>query len=183
LPFESIIQVDAAMNPGNSGGPLLDTHGRPVGMSTAIATKTGESAGVGFAIPVDRIKRVVPELIRYGKVTRPDIGIDTVVLTERGLMIRTLVPGGPAEHAGLRGFRIVRQRERRGNMILERTAVDPSSADIIVAVDGHPVRTLDDFLSRVEAKKPGEQVVVTIIRAGRKMEVPVRLRVSPVERP
>lgn len=174
--IKSIIQVDAAMNPGNSGGPLLDTHGRVIGMSTAIASTTGESAGVGFAIPVDRIKRIAPELIQYGKVTRPDIGIDTVVLTEQGLLVRTLVPGGPAERAGLRGFRIVRQQRRRGNLIFEQSTVDPSSADVIVAVDGHPIRTLDDFLSQVEAKKPGDQVVLTIIRQGKKVKLPVQLQ-------
>jgi S1-C subfamily serine protease len=176
--MKSIIQVDAAMNPGNSGGPLLDTHGRVIGMSTAIASTTGESAGVGFAIPVDRIKRVVPELIQHGKITRPDIGIDTVVLTENGLLIRTLVPGGPAERAGLRGFRVVRQRRRQGNLIFERTTEDLSSADVITAVDGHPTRSLDDFLSRVEAKKPGEEVVLTILRQGQQIKLPVRLEAS-----
>jgi S1-C subfamily serine protease len=176
--MKSIIQVDAAMNPGNSGGPLLDTRGRVIGMNTAIASKTGESAGVGFAIPVDRIKRVVPELIRYGKVTRPDIGISVVELTERGLRIRALVPGGPAQQAGLQGCRVIRQRQRRGPMIIERDTIDRSAADVIVAVDGQAVRTLDDFLSCVEAKQPGASVVLTIDRQGRRMDVAVRLRAT-----
>ncbi|OHB76773.1 MAG: hypothetical protein A2W31_12525 [Planctomycetes bacterium RBG_16_64_10] len=177
--MKSIIQVDAAMNPGNSGGPLLDTRGRVIGMSTAIASKTGESAGVGFAIPVDRIKRVVPELIRYGTVTRPDIGISVVELTDRGLRIRALVPGGPAEQAGLEGCRVARQRSRRGPLIIERDTIDRTTADVIVAVDGKEVRTLDDFLSCVEAKKPGEDVVLTIDRQGQRMDVAVRLQAAP----
>jgi S1-C subfamily serine protease len=147
-----------------------------IGMNTAIASRTGQNTGVGFAIPIDRIKRVVPDLIRFGKVTRPEIGITSVVMTEHGLLIRSLMPGGPAEQAGLRGSRVVRQRQRQGFLILERQMVDPSAADVIVAVDGQPVRTLDDFLSLVEAKKPGDVAVLTVIREGKAIEVAVTLR-------
>jgi S1-C subfamily serine protease len=94
--IKSVIQIDAAINPGNSGGPLLDSHGRLIGMNTAIASKTGQNTGVGFAIPVGMIGRVVPQLIEKGKVTRPEIGISRVYQTEVGLLIATLVPGGPA---------------------------------------------------------------------------------------
>src|SRR3974390_2705092 len=98
-----MIQIDAAINPGNSGGPLLDSHARMIGMNTAIASKTGESAGVGFAIPINTIARVVPQLIQSGHVRRPDSGIAKVYQTDHGLLIAMLVPNGPAERAGLQG--------------------------------------------------------------------------------
>src|SRR5688572_20591443 len=145
--MRSIIQIDAALNRGNSGGPLLDTRGRLIGMNTAIASSTGENTGVGFAIPVDTIKRVVPQLIATGKVVRADAGIQRVAITERGLMIATLEPNGPAERAGLRGFRIVREQKRRGLIVLEERRVDRSQADTIVAVDGEKATTTDTFLS------------------------------------
>ena len=95
--MKSMIQIDAALNRGNSGGPLLDTRGRLIGMNTAIASSTGENTGVGFSIPVDAVKRVVPQLIATGKVTRPEAGISRVYQAEQGLVIATLTPGGPAE--------------------------------------------------------------------------------------
>jgi S1-C subfamily serine protease len=173
--MKSIIQIDAAMNPGNSGGPLVDTSAQVIGMNTAIASRTGQNTGVGFAIPVNRIKRVIDDLIRFGKVSRPDIGIFEVVQTEQGLLIRSLVPGGPAEQAGLRGFRVVRRRERQGFFNIERKMIDPGAADLITGVDGTPIQTADDFLSLVETKKPGDEVVLTVVRAGRAIQVPVRL--------
>ncbi len=169
--IKSIIQVDAAINPGNSGGPLLDSHGRLIGMNTAIASKTGQSAGVGFAIPVNLISRVVPQLLMYGHVIRPDVGIEAVYETDHGLLITQLRPNGPADRAGLRGPGIIRRR--RGPFVFER--VDFSSADLIVAVDGERVQTWDDFMSIVERKKPGDRIVVTVIRNGRKVDIPVIL--------
>jgi len=97
--LKSIIQIDAAINPGNSGGPLLDAHSRLIGVNTAIASATGQNTGVGFAVPVNTISRVVPQLIANGRVTRPEVGIGKVFQTEKGLLIATLVPGGPAEKA------------------------------------------------------------------------------------
>jgi S1-C subfamily serine protease len=173
--IKQIIQIDAAINPGSSGGPLLDTRARMVGMNFAIASKTGESAGVGFAIPVNTIARVVPQLVRYGKVIRPDIGIARVFETEKGLMIATLTPGGPAERAGLRGPRIVRQQRRQGPLVYNYQTVDRSAADLIVGLEGRPIKTADDFLSILDVKQPGDQVVVKIIRGGRETNVPVRL--------
>ena len=102
--IRSIIQIDAAINPGNSGGPLLDSRGRLIGMNTAIASSTGQSAGVGFAVPVGSIARVVPQLIERGRVIRPDAGISRVLQTEKGLVIATMIPKGPAEQAGLADF-------------------------------------------------------------------------------
>lgn len=173
--IKQIIQIDAAINPGSSGGPLLDSRARMIGMNFAIATKTGESAGVGFAIPINTIARVVPQLIQHGKMIRPEIGIARVYQTERGLLIATLVPGGPAEKAGLRGPRVVRQQKRQGPFIYQYQTIDRSAADLIVGLDGQPVKTADDFLNLLESKQPGDQVVVTVIRGGRQVDVPVRL--------
>jgi S1-C subfamily serine protease len=173
--LKSIIQIDAAINPGNSGGPLLDSHGRMIGMNTAIASKTGESAGVGFAIPINTIARVVPQLIQNGRVRRPDSGIARVFQTDRGLLIATLVPGGPAEHAGLQGPRIKKEQRRQGPFTYEYQSVDRAAADLIVAVDGRPIKTADDFLDAIEVKQPGEVVTVTVVRAGQQRQVPLRL--------
>ncbi len=173
--MKSIIQIDAALNQGNSGGPLLDSRGRLIGMNTAIASRTGENTGVGFAIPVNNIQRVVPQLIENGRVIRPDLGITRVYQVEQGLVIATLAPGGPAEQAGLRGFRLVRQQQRRGPFVYEETQIDRSTADLIIAVDGQRVRVADDLLSIVDQKRPGEETVLTVIREGREIQVAVIL--------
>jgi S1-C subfamily serine protease len=177
--IKSIIQIDAAINPGNSGGPLLDSRGRLIGMNTAIASSTGQSAGVGFAIPVANIARIVPQLVEHGHVIRPDSGITRVLQTEHGLLIATMTPGGPAEQAGLRGFRVVKQRRRQGPFTYETQSIDRNAADLIVAVDHQPITTANDFLSLVEAKRPGDEVLITVIREGR--EVDVRVRLASVE--
>mgnify|MGYP005835847013 CR=1 FL=1 len=173
--IRSIIQIDAAINPGNSGGPLLDCRGRMIGMNTAIASRTGESAGVGFAIPVNTLARVVPQLIERGKFIRPDSGIARVHQTDKGLLIASLVPGGAAERAGLQGPRVVKQKKRQGPFVYEVQTVDRSAADLITAVDGQPVRTGDDFLTAIEAKSPGDTVILTVIRDGQPRQVPLRL--------
>lgn len=169
--IKSIIQVDAAVNPGNSGGPLLDSHGRLIGVNTAIASRTGQSAGVGFAIPANLIARVVPQLIRHGRVIRPDIGIQSVYETDLGLLIIRMSPGGPAEEAGLRGPQVT--RERRGPIVIQRT--DRSAADLIIAVDDQATNTVDDFLGYIEARDPGDRVVLTVVRGNSEIQVPVRL--------
>jgi S1-C subfamily serine protease len=176
--LKSIIQIDAAINPGNSGGPLLDSHARMIGMNTAIASKTGENTGVGFAIPINTIARVVRELIANGRVRRPDSGIARVYETDRGLLIATLVPGGPAERAGLQGPKIEKRQRRQGPFVIEQTVVDRAAADIIVAVDGQPIKTADDFLNAIEARRPGDQVTITVFRSGRQLQVPLRLEVT-----
>jgi len=173
--IKQIIQIDAAINPGNSGGPLLDSRARMIGMNTAIASKTGTSAGVGFAIPVNTIARVVPQLIRTGRVIRPEIGIARVYETDRGLLIATLTPNGPAERAGLQGPRIIRRQKRQGPFVYEYQQIDRNSADLIVAVDGKPIKTADDFIDIIESKQPGDTVTLTVIRGGRQLQVPVRL--------
>ncbi|HIQ19702.1 MAG TPA: PDZ domain-containing protein [Planctomycetes bacterium] len=176
--IKQVIQLDAAINPGNSGGPLLDSRGRMIGLNTAIYSEIGESAGVGFAIPVNTIARIVPQLIATGHVVRPEIGIESVYQTERGLLISSLTPGGPAERAGLRGPQVIRRRRREGPFVYEYRTIDRAAADLIVAVDDQPVRTADDLLTAIEAHQPGDQVVLTIIREGRQMKVPVTLEAS-----
>jgi len=169
--IKQIIQIDASINPGSSGGPLLDSRGRVIGMNTAIASKTGESAGVGFALPINTIARVVPQLIRNGRVVRGDLGIDQVFQNDRGVFIARLTPGGPAERAGLRGPRVTRQRQ--GPFVYQ--SIDRSTADRLVAIDGQKIKAAGDVLDALENKQPGDQVVVTVLRGGREFQVPVRL--------
>jgi S1-C subfamily serine protease len=173
--IKSIIQTDAAINPGNSGGPLLDSRGRLIGMTTAIASRTGQSSGVGFAIPVGTLRRLVPQLITRGRVIRPDAGIARVFQSEAGLMVAAVVPDGPADRAGIKGFRVVRERRRQGPFVTEFERVDRTGADLIVAVDGQKVRTADDFLSAVESRNPGDKVLVRVSREGHELDVPVVL--------
>ncbi len=172
--IKSVIQIDAAMNPGNSGGPLLDTHGLMIGMNTAIASSTGGSEGVGFAIPINTIARVVPQLITTGRVLRPESGISKVYQTDRGLLILTLVPGGPAEKAGLK----VPKTERKQEGIFVVLSRNLAAADIITAVDGKQIKTPNDFLDAIESKRPGDQVMLTVIRAGKLIQVPLSLEAA-----
>jgi S1-C subfamily serine protease len=169
--IKQIIQIDAAINPGSSGGPLLDSHARMIGMNTAIASKTGESAGVGFAIPINTIARVVPQLIQNGRVVRGEIGIDQVFQNDRGVFVARLTQGGAAERAGLKGPRSVRQRQ--GPFTYQ--SVDRSAADQLSAIDGAAIKTAEDVLDAIENKQPGDQIVVTVIRGGRELQIPIRL--------
>ena len=173
--MKSIIQTDAPMNPGNSGGPLLDTGGRMIGMNVAIATKSGQSAGLGFAIPINRIRQIVPQLIQHGKVVRADIGIVAVKEMDKGLQIVEVNKGGPAERAGLQGWKTVRKRVTRGPLAYDVERHDPSGADIIVAIDGQPVESAAAFVDKMDDHQPGENVVLTILRQGRQMQLPVTL--------
>jgi S1-C subfamily serine protease len=169
--IKSIIQIDAAVNPGNSGGPLLNSHGRLIGMNTAIASRTGQSAGVGFAIPSSLIARVVPQLIAHGRVIRPEIGIQMVKVTEKGMLLAKITPDGPAARAGLRGPQIV--KKRRGPLSWD--TIDFAAADLITAIDGETIKNADDFLTAIESKRPGDRVDLTIVRGGQEFKVPVTL--------
>jgi S1-C subfamily serine protease len=169
--IKSIIQIDAAVNPGNSGGPLLDSHGRLIGMNTAIASRNGQSAGVGFAIPSTLIARVVPQLIAHGRVIRPEIGIQMVHVTDKGILIAKLTPDGPAARAGLHGPRTV--KKRRGPISWD--TIDFSAADLIVAVDGDSIKNADDFLTAIESKHPGDTIELSVVRDGRQFKVPIML--------
>jgi len=163
-----VIQTDSAINPGNSGGPLLDSAGRLIGMNTMIFSESGGSAGLGFAVPVDEINRVVTQLIQHGKVVQPGLGIKVgaTAYARRigvdGLPIEDVMPGSTAERAGLRGY------SRRGNRRL--------LGDIILAVDGKPVSNWDDLVDAVETLEIGRTVSVRILREGKELDVPVVLQ-------
>lgn len=169
--IRGVIQTDAAINPGNSGGPLLNRRGELVGITTAIIGRAGQSSGIGLAVPGNTARRVAEELIRHGRVVRPDCGIEAVFRTERGLLVARLAEGGPAEQAGIRGPAV--RALRRGGVVY--WTVDRSRADLITAVDGNPVRTMDELLTAVETHRPGEEALFTLLREGRLVQVKVRL--------
>ncbi|HEY9678997.1 MAG TPA: trypsin-like peptidase domain-containing protein [Drouetiella sp.] len=174
--IKGIIQTDAAINPGNSGGPLLDSSGHMIGITTAILSMTKQSAGIGLAIPINIAKRIVPELIAHHGVSRPDLGIELMERTDKGLRIIRLDPKGPAAEAGLSGPKLVIYPLGE----FEYKALDRSLADIIVKVDDTPVKSPDDLLSYVEQKKAGQVVTLTVLRSGRSVKIPVKLSlVSP----
>jgi S1-C subfamily serine protease len=165
--IKGIIQSDAAVNPGNSGGPLLNSRGEVIGMNTAILSQVGQSAGISFAVPINSIKRILRPLIEEGRVVRADLGLSRVYRTAKGVLVLGVVEGGPAEEAGLRPIQA--RRTRYGPVIV------PESADLIVAIDGKPVKTYEDLLTEVEAHAPGDKVVVKVIRNGKAVDVPVKL--------
>ncbi len=168
--MRSLIQIDASLNQGNSGGPLINTRGQLIGMNTAIMSSDGDSAGVGFAIPVSTLARIVPQLLEHGRVVRPTIGITRVYETETGLLIVSLASGGPADRAGLKGCLVTRIHNQ-----MVYVEIDTAHADLIFAVDRVPVRTADELLSRIEDKKPGELVSLGVLRGGQSIEVSVTL--------
>ena len=159
--IRGVIQTDAAINPGNSGGPLLDSAGRLIGVNTQIASPSGASAGIGFAIPVDEVNRVVQRLIRDGRISRPALGItpaaDTVQRALRlpeGVALVQVAPGGPAARAGLLAF----SRARDGSV---------TAGDVITAINDEAVANLDDMLTLLEKRQPGDSVTLTLWRSGR----------------
>jgi S1-C subfamily serine protease len=155
--IKGVIQTDAAINPGNSGGPLLDSHGNLIGVNTAIYSPSGASAGIGFAIPVDTVKKIVPQLIKFGHINRPVLGIDPLSdnwakrLRAKGVALLSVIPGQPAEKAGMVGVR----EDRRGRIHL---------GDVIIAVDDQPILNQDDLLETLENHEAGDIIKVTTIR-------------------
>jgi S1-C subfamily serine protease len=168
VPIRDVIQTDAAINPGNSGGPLLDSAGRLIGINTAIYSPSGAYAGIGFAIPVHSVSWVVPDLIRYGFVNRPTLGVELAPeswnrqLGVEGAVIRSVAPGSGADRAGLRGTE--QGRDRRVRL-----------GDVLQEVDGKPVQSLADLLLILEQKKAGDVVRVAFLRDGKRQEAQVRL--------
>jgi len=154
-----VVQTDAAINPGNSGGPLLDSAGRLIGVNSAIQSASGSSAGIGFAVPVDTVNRIVPQLIKNGRAQRPGLG---VVLAGAGVaehfgvsgaVVREVSPGSPAEKAGIAGL----EEDRFGRIRL---------GDVITGIDGANVKDLSDLLKRLDQKSIGDEVEVTLLRDG-----------------
>jgi S1-C subfamily serine protease len=166
-PIKGMIQTDAAINPGNSGGPLLDSAGRLIGVNTAIYSPSGAYAGIGFAVPVDIVNRIVPQLLRDGRVTRPGLGVEmapdswTQRLGIDGVLVVSVTRGGPAQRAGIRPTVI-----EDGELQL---------GDIIVGIDGQEVVTNNDLFSALDGRKVGDQVRVKLRRGNRTIEVPVVL--------
>ncbi|WP_424859607.1 S1C family serine protease [Tepidimonas sp. HKU77] len=170
-PIEHLIQTDAAINPGNSGGPLLDSAGRLIGINTAIYSPSGASAGIGFAVPVDTVMRVVPQLIKTGRYVRPALGIEAdEALNERlsaltgieGVFVLRVTPGSAADKAGLRG--------------VTRSAEGLVPGDVIVAVEGKPVTSVAQLLARLDDYRVGDTVRVTLRRGEDIREVAVTLQ-------
>ncbi|WP_338845083.1 trypsin-like peptidase domain-containing protein [Massilia sp. W12] len=171
-PIEHLIQTDAAINPGNSGGPLLDSAGRLIGINTAIYSPSGASAGIGFAVPVDTVMRVVPQLIKSGKYSRPALGIEAderlnarlqQLSGKSGVFILRANPGSAAERAGLKGV----QSNAQGGIM---------AGDIIHALDGKEIKNVQNLLSRLDEKRVGDVVRLTVERDGVQREVQVELQ-------
>ncbi len=166
--IRDVIQTDASINPGNSGGPLLNSLGQLIGVNTQIISPSGASAGIGFAIPVNTVKKVIPQLEQYGREVRPQIGIYNLqdAMAQRqgfsGVAILLVAPGGPAEAAGMIGMR----QNQRGEILL---------GDIIVEIDGAPIAGQDDMLSVFEQHQPGDVVKVVTKRGEERMEFNVVL--------
>jgi S1-C subfamily serine protease len=169
--IRGIIQTDAAINPGNSGGPLLDSQGHVIGMNTAILSHVGQSAGISFAVPINSISRILQQLIENGRVIRADLGILKVFATGEGLLVMSVMEGGPAERAGVQPIRM--KVERLGSRIVR--SLDPESADLIVAIDHKRVRTVEELLTEVEKHRPGETTRVTVVRDGQPIDIDVVL--------
>ena len=177
--IEGAIQTDAAINPGNSGGPLLDSHGRMIGINSQIESPSGASAGVGFAIPVNIAKRIVPQLVKNGSVQRPslsitmrnveDLGRQAQLPVNDGVLIWTVRQGGAGANAGLRGL----SQTEDGDVEL---------GDIIVGIDGEKVSTDDDVYRVLDKHQIGDTVNVEVIRRGRRTTIPVRLIEGPATR-
>ncbi len=171
-PIEGVIQTDAAINPGNSGGPLLDSSGRLIAVNTAIYSPSGAYAGIGFAVPVDIINRVVPEIIRSGKVERPGLGIlifdDSITqrLGLRGVLVNDVAANSEAQAAGLRPTR----RDDEDNIVL---------GDLIVAIEGVEVKRREDLFRVLGRHQVGDTVTLKVMRDGAPVQVPVKLQALP----
>jgi len=179
--IRGIIQTDAAINPGNSGGPVLNSSGEVIGVSTAIFSPSGGSVGVGFAVPINTAKRIIPELISRGYVARPYLGISGHEIfpalaqalrlpVHQGILVVEVTPGSPAHRAGIRGGD---RAVQVGNMIVR------IGGDIITQIDNLKVRTFEELSDFIDSKTPGDTIRVTLNRQGQFKTVDVRLRERP----
>jgi 2-alkenal reductase len=177
----ALIQTDAAINPGNSGGPLLDSQGRVIGVNTLIFSSSGSSAGVGFAVPVNTVKRVIPALLERGSYADPWLGISGLSInafvaealdlsTERGVLLQVVVDGGPADLAGLRAD--------DEEVVFDGVPL-AAGGDIILFIDGIPIGDMDDLVTELSRKLVDETVTVTILRDGAMQDVSVTLEERP----
>jgi putative serine protease PepD len=168
-PIDAAIQTDASINPGNSGGPLLDKYGRMIGINSQILSRSGGSVGVGFAIPVNIAKRVIPQLLQYGEVRRPKLGASFYAVgdvaqqgyrlpVDHGLLVRQVLQGGSAQLAGIRGV-----------------SSDGTLGDILMSADGQKISDMDDLFRLLDKKQIGDTVNFEVYRSGRTVTVPVKL--------
>jgi len=178
-PIDAAIQTDASINPGNSGGPLLDKYGKMIGINSQILSPQGGSVGVGFAVPVNIAKRVVPQLIQFGEVRRPKLGASTMSVAslldqgarlpvESGLLIRSVTQGSPAAASGLKGL----SQANDGSILL---------GDIIESIDGEKLATNDDLYRLLDKKQIGDTIQIEVFRGGKRVTVPLKLQ-APTNR-
>ncbi|PKK90547.1 MAG: peptidase S1 [Candidatus Wallbacteria bacterium HGW-Wallbacteria-1] len=179
--MEDLIQTDAAINPGNSGGPLLDSSGRVIGINTMIYSPSGGNVGIGFAVPVNRAKLIIPDLITTGTWSRPWIGLTGQTLwpslsramgmgSIRGVLVVEVYRDGPAHASGIRGC----DRERQvGNFLV------PCGGDVLLTIDGKAVNDTENLLRLINARRPGQKINVTLLREGHEMSVSLELIKSP----
>jgi S1-C subfamily serine protease len=175
--IDEAIQTDAAINRGNSGGPLLNSHGEVIGINSAIYTPSGTTAGIGFAIPINTAKSIANDLITDGKVHRAFLGVETLPVggwlgealdlpVQEGLLVESVTRGGPAALAGIHGG------DRYAQAGMRRIAI---GGDVIVSIDGQNVATQNDVNFVLNRKRPGDTVNVTLYRGGKKMDIPAKL--------
>src|SRR6202167_4523210 len=175
--IDEAIQTDASINRGNSGGPLLDSHGQVIGINSAIYSPSGAAAGIGFAIPINTGRRVAEDLIKYGRVRRATLGAEGRALwpelsqalglnVDSGILIERVEPGGPAAQAGIRGG------DRPGRQGLQQLRV---GGDVLIAVDGKAVTSQMDLNLMLNRSWPGNTITLTVIRDGKKINIPVKL--------
>jgi len=180
--IDQAIQTDAAINRGNSGGPLINSHGEVIGINSAIYTPSGTTAGIGFAIPINTAKRIAHDLITDGRVHQAFLGVETIPINEsfaealglpaqEGLLVQTTTRGGPAAEAGIRGGDRVAQAGMRRFYV---------GGDVLTAIDGHKITSRVDVDLMLNKKRPGDDVTVTLFRGGKKMDVKVKLGERPM---
>jgi putative serine protease PepD len=185
--IEEVIQTDAAINPGNSGGPLLNSSGQIIGINTAIYSRSGGSVGIGFAVPVDTVKRITTDLVTYGYVRRPYLGVSSNAIIplqdipglaralrlqsgDEGLLVVDVVEDSPADEAGIRGS--------SGYQVIGNYRV-PAGGDVILAFDGRPVNNFQELASQIDRRKIGDTARLTILRNNQKLDIDIVLQETP----